>query len=118
MAPTEAPPPGKHEWLVVVPDKPGTQQKRLEINSPPEYEYRKHFEGLTSLVESGTIKTGGAILNDKPESDDPSKFDWYGSTLVVVASSKEEVKQLLANDIYGTSGVWDVENAKIAFRNP
>ncbi|KAI5927013.1 hypothetical protein F4810DRAFT_706971 [Camillea tinctor] len=116
MAPVETPPPGKYEWLVVVPDKPGTQQKRLEVRP-------KHFEGLKAHIESGIIKTGGAILNDKPESEDPSKFDWYGSTLVVVASSKEEVRQLLANDIYGTSGVWDVENAqiwaaKIAFRNP
>ncbi|KAI1081212.1 hypothetical protein F5B20DRAFT_537312 [Whalleya microplaca] len=116
MAPISTPPPGKHEWLVVVPDKPGTVQKRLEVRP-------KHFEGLKPLVESGLLKTGGAALSDKPESDDPTTFDWYGSTFVLVAESKEEVKSIIAKDIYSTSGVWDVDNAqiwavKIAFRNP
>ncbi|KAI0005629.1 hypothetical protein F4779DRAFT_630103 [Xylariaceae sp. FL0662B] len=111
MAPISTPPPGKYEWLVVVPDKPGTAQKRLEVRP-------KHFEGLKPLLESGLLKTGGAVLNDKPETEDPSEFDWYGSTLVLVAESKEEVKEILAKDIYSISGVWDVDNAKIAFRNP
>ncbi|OTB09098.1 hypothetical protein M426DRAFT_316390 [Hypoxylon sp. CI-4A] len=116
MASITTPPPGKFEWLVVVPDKPGTQQKRLEVRP-------LHFEGLKPLIESQQLKTGGAVLNDKPDSDDPSKFDWYGSTLVLVAESKEEVKALLQNDIYTKSGVWDVDNAlilaaKYAFRYP
>ncbi|KAJ8105344.1 hypothetical protein ONZ43_g7463 [Nemania bipapillata] len=64
-----------------------------------------------------------AILNEKPESDDASKFSFYGSTLVCVASSKDEILELLSKDIYTTSGVWDLDNvqiwpAKFAFRNP
>ncbi|KAI2473241.1 hypothetical protein F4781DRAFT_226547 [Annulohypoxylon bovei var. microspora] len=116
MATITTPPPGKFEWLVVVPDKPGTQQKRIEVRD-------QHFAGLKPYVESQQFKTGGAVLKDKPSSDDPSTWDWYGSTIVVVAESKEEVKAMLEKDIYTKSGVWDTENAlilaaKFAFRYP
>ncbi|KAI1778297.1 hypothetical protein F4818DRAFT_456184 [Hypoxylon cercidicola] len=116
MASITTPAPGKHEWLVVVPDKPGMTQKRLEVRA-------QHLAGLKPYVESQQFKTGGAVLNDKPEGDDPSTWDWYGSSLVVVAESKDEVKKILENDIYTKSGVWDTENALIlagrfAFRFP
>ncbi|KAI0386606.1 hypothetical protein F5Y04DRAFT_67125 [Hypomontagnella monticulosa] len=109
-------PPGKYEWLVVVPDKPGTAQKRLEVRP-------QHFAGLKPFIDSQQIKTGGAVLNDKPESDDPATFDWYGSSMVIVAESKEEVKAIIEKDIYTVSGVWDTEKAlilaaKTAFRFP
>ncbi|KAI0134402.1 hypothetical protein BJ170DRAFT_679294 [Xylariales sp. AK1849] len=100
------PPEGKYEFLVVVPDKPGMQAKRLEVRP-------KHFEGLKSFVDSGTLKMGGAVLNDTPQGSDATKWDFYGSTLVVIAASKEECKGILSKDIYSTSGVWDVENAQI-----
>lgn len=48
-----------------------------------------------------------------PASEDASSFDFYGSTLVLVASSREEVVDILSRDIYATSGVWDVEKAQI-----
>ncbi|KAI0802753.1 hypothetical protein GGR55DRAFT_683053 [Xylaria sp. FL0064] len=104
------------EWLVVVPDKAGMHEKRLEVRA-------KHLAGTKPLAESGFIKTGGAILNEKPESDDATKFNFYGSTLVCVASSKEEIMDVLSKDIYATSGVWDLDNvqiwpAKFAFRYP
>lgn len=50
-----APPPGKFEFLVVIPDKPGMQAKRLEVRP-------KHFEGITSHIENGTMKMGGKCL--------------------------------------------------------
>ncbi|KAI0442432.1 hypothetical protein F4803DRAFT_551157 [Xylaria telfairii] len=116
MASISTPPPGQFEWLVIVPDKAGMQDKRLEIRA-------RHLEGIKPLADSGFVKTGGAILNEKPESDDASKFSFYGSTLVCVASSKEEILDVLKKDIYATSGVWDLDNAQIwaakfAFRNP
>ncbi|KAI0973849.1 hypothetical protein F4678DRAFT_458631 [Xylaria arbuscula] len=116
MASISTPPAGKLEWLVVIPDKAGAHEKRLEVRA-------KHLGGIKPLAESGFIKTGGAILNDKPESDDATKFSFYGSTLVVVASSKEEILDVLHKDIYATTGVWDLENvqiwpAKFAFRYP
>lgn len=36
-----------------------------------------------------------------------------GSMLVAAGESAEQVKEMLARDIYTTSGVWDLENAKI-----
>ncbi|SPN97523.1 uncharacterized protein DNG_01034 [Cephalotrichum gorgonifer] len=103
-------------WIVVVPDKTGTQEKRLEIRA-------QHLEGVKKHEASGLVKMGGAVLNDVPEGADPSKWSFYGSTLNVVAATKDEVLELLRNDIYTTSGVWDVENAQIwpailAFRHP
>ncbi|ORY65526.1 uncharacterized protein BCR38DRAFT_484938 [Pseudomassariella vexata] len=114
--PITAPPAGKFEFLVVVPDKPGTAQKRLEVRP-------KHFEGLKAAIESGSFKMGGAALNEVPETDDPSKFNWYGSTIIMVATSKEECLEILRKDVYTASGVWDVDNAqiwpvKLAFRYP
>ncbi|RYC54159.1 hypothetical protein CHU98_g12052 [Xylaria longipes] len=83
----------------------------------------RHLEGVKPLAASGFIKTGGALLNEKPEGDDASKFSFYGSSLVCVASSKEEIFEVLRKDIYATTGVWDLDNvqiwpAKFAFRNP
>ncbi|KAK8102692.1 hypothetical protein PG984_015838 [Apiospora sp. TS-2023a] len=111
-----APPPGKFEFLVVVPDKPGMQAKRLEVRP-------KHFEGLTKHIESGVMKMGGAALGAVPQGDDPTKWDFAGSTVVMVAESVEEVRALLEKDIYTTSGVWDMEKVqiwpvKLAFRYP
>lgn len=60
-------------------------------------------------------KKTGAILNEKPESDDASKFSFYGSTLVCVATSKEELLEKLSKDIYTTSGVWDLDNVSFYF---
>jgi uncharacterized protein len=36
-----------------------------------------------------------------------------GSTLIVVAATKEEVLQRLKDDVYGQGGVWDLEKAQI-----
>ncbi|KAH8893512.1 hypothetical protein GQ53DRAFT_745761 [Thozetella sp. PMI_491] len=106
----------KFEFLVVIPDVPGMLEKRLEVRS-------KHFEGLTPNIESGTFKMGGAVLNSVPKDDEASSLDFAGSTLVLVAESKEEVLETLKKDIYAKSGVWDLEKAQIwpfkcAFRHP
>ncbi|KAF3004573.1 hypothetical protein E8E14_005008 [Neopestalotiopsis sp. 37M] len=110
------PPAGKYEFLVVIPDKAGAQQKRLEVRP-------KHFAGLTDLVEQGIFKVGGATLHDVPEGTDAAKWSFHGSTVVMVAESVEACKEILRKDIYSTSGVWDVDNAqiwpvKLAFRYP
>ncbi|KAK3904095.1 hypothetical protein C8A05DRAFT_32148 [Staphylotrichum tortipilum] len=104
MATTDTP--KKMEWLVVVPDFPGVHEKRLAVR--PE-----HFANLGPAKDSGLIVMGGAVLNEVPTSDDPKTFSFAGSTLVISASSREEVKQVLLNDVYVKKGVWDVENAQI-----
>jgi len=75
--------------------------------------HRQHFADLKTHVDSGTFKTGGAYFHSAPEGDDPSKFDFAGSTLVVEAATKDEVLKILNTDIYTKSGVWDVEKAQI-----
>ncbi|AEO63604.1 2dfd283c-f207-4328-bbd7-303f58aaccb9 [Thermothielavioides terrestris] len=109
MATNAAPAAGekkKFEWLVVIPDFPGAQQKRLDVR--PE-----HFANLRPFRESGVYQMGGAILNEVPTSADPSTFSFAGSTIVMLASSREEIKEVLRQDVYGKSGVWDVENAQM-----
>lgn len=48
-----------------------------------------------------------------PEGTDASKWAFHGSTIVMVAESREECKEILSKDIYATSGVWDIDNAQI-----
>ncbi|POS76024.1 hypothetical protein DHEL01_v205575 [Diaporthe helianthi] len=108
--------PRTYEWLVVIPDKPGALAKRLEVRP-------QHFEGLTKLKESGKFKMGGAVLEEMPPDDEISSMKFSGSTLMVVAESKQEVIDLIKDDVYVKSGVWDFEKAqiwpaKIAFRYP
>ncbi|KAK4162658.1 hypothetical protein QBC43DRAFT_321281 [Cladorrhinum sp. PSN259] len=116
MASSAAAPGKKIEWLVVVPDFAGAGAKRLEIRP-------QHFAGLGPAVASGLYKFGGAVLHDPPTSSDPSTFNFAGSTVVILAESREEIKELLKNDVYAKEGVWDVENAQMwpllcAFRYP
>lgn len=51
----------------------------------------------------------GAILEDVPVDDEVSSLKFAGSTIVVVAESKQEVIDLLKKDVYVESGVWDLE---------
>jgi len=44
-----------------------------------------------------------------PAGDDPSAYKFVGSTLVVLATDKEDVLSQLAGDIYNENGVWDLE---------
>lgn len=65
----------------------------------------------------------GGLLNSVPEGTDPSTFDFHGSSFIAVAESKEGVIDLIKDDIYVKSGVWDLEKAQVfpflcAFRNP
>lgn len=55
----------------------------------------------------------GAVLAEMPPDDEPTSLKFAGSSLVVVAESKEEIVQMLRNDIYGTMGVWDVDNVSV-----
>lgn len=109
----------KFEWLVVVPDYPGVQDKRMEIRPI-------HFANLGPAKDSGLIKMGGALLNDVPKNDNPESLaaaGFAGSTLVMTASSREEIIEYLSQDVYSKSGVWDLTKVQIwpfkcAFRLP
>ncbi|KAI9163013.1 Aspercryptin biosynthesis cluster protein B [Paramyrothecium foliicola] len=92
----------KFEFLAVVPDKPGMQEKRLEVRPI-------HFAELDNRYQPGDLKMGGALLNSVPTNDDATSWDFAGSTIVCVAESKEEVIETLKQDVYCKTGVWDMD---------
>lgn len=51
----------------------------------------------------------GALLNDVPKDDEVSSLDFFGSTIVISAESKEEVLEVLKKDPYVKADVWDLE---------
>ncbi|KLJ06031.1 hypothetical protein EMPG_10557 [Blastomyces silverae] len=91
----------KNEYMVIVPDKEGALQKRIEVRSA-------HLANLQPILDSGFLKLGGAMLESHPEEGQTPPMK--GSMLVVVAESPEAVREQLSKDIYATSGVWDIDN--------
>ncbi|KAL8352001.1 hypothetical protein RB601_002362 [Gaeumannomyces tritici] len=98
--------PRKFEWLVVVPDVPGTLAKRMEVRAT-------HFADLKRFDATGNLKMGGALLEEIPADDEPSSLKINGSTLVVEATSKEEIMEILKGDVYTREGVWDLEKVQM-----
>ncbi|CDM27930.1 hypothetical protein DTO013E5_9013 [Penicillium roqueforti] len=96
--------PAKREFLCILPDKPGAQAKRLEVRP-------NHLEGVKPHVASGTIVAAGAMLNAHPADGETPSFK--GSMVMAVAENEAQVLELLNNDIYTTTGVWDMEKAQI-----
>ncbi|KAK2817686.1 hypothetical protein FQN49_007964, partial [Arthroderma sp. PD_2] len=97
--------PSKKEWIVMMPDKPGMLAKRVEVRNT-------HLQNLNPVLESGFLKMGGSTLEHHPaEGENPPPMT--GSALLVAADSVKEIREILSKDIYATSGVWDLENAKI-----
>ncbi|QSS51495.1 YciI-like protein [Histoplasma capsulatum var. duboisii H88] len=94
----------KNEYMVIVPDKEGALQKRIEVRGV-------HLANTKPMIDSGFLKFGGAMLEFHPkESQTPPM---KGSVLLVVAESSEAVREQLSKDIYATSGVWDIEKMQI-----
>ncbi|KAG6090435.1 hypothetical protein E4U15_005027 [Claviceps sp. LM218 group G6] len=90
------------EFLVIIPDKPSVRKTRLALRS-------LHVQNMNHLVASGQWKMGGALLNSVPDlEDDPTKFDFMGSTFVCRAESRAEVFEQVKQDVYVSGGVWDL----------
>lgn len=75
-----------------------------------------HHAGTTLLrarhapaTKSARLTEPGGIFSEVPQGTDPKNWAFCGSTLNVLADTREEVVELLKGDIYNTSGVWDVE---------
>jgi uncharacterized protein YciI len=92
------------EYLAIIYDKPGMLQRRLEVRE-------KHLEVARPDNRSGLLPLGGGLAEEFPETG--QQFQFVGSTLIVSANSKEEALERLKQDIYYTSGVWDLDNALI-----
>lgn len=68
-------------------------------------------EGVGLTDGHGAI-VPGAILEDMPADDEVSSLKFAGSTIMVVAESRQAVIDLLKDDIYVESGVWDLEKVR------
>ena len=53
----------------------------------------------------------GAIFEKHPQEGEDSKF--LGSVVVYTGENVEEVQKMINNDIYATSGVWNLEEVRI-----
>ncbi|KAK5701673.1 hypothetical protein LTR97_004491 [Elasticomyces elasticus] len=92
----------KQEWMVILPDKPNCLAARMKVRPD-------HLANLKPNVESGFWVMGGASLDEPVKEGEAAKIN--GSVMMAVADTKEEVMQKIKEDLYYTSGVWDVEKA-------
>ncbi|KAK3628213.1 hypothetical protein LTR56_018727 [Elasticomyces elasticus] len=70
-----------------------------------------HLANLKPNVESGFWVMGGASLDEPVKEGEAAKIN--GSVMMAVADTKEEVLAKIKEDLYYTSGVWDVEKIQI-----
>lgn len=92
------------EWLVIVPDKPNSLQKRLAVRP-------LHLEKIQPLVEVGQVVFGGATLGEQPSIEGTP--DMKGSVMLFKADTEEEVRNLIKNDDYTKGDVWDIEKLQV-----
>ncbi|CCG80656.1 YCII-related domain protein [Taphrina deformans PYCC 5710] len=92
------------EFLCILPDFPGAQSKRMEVRP-------KHLENALNLNAKNVVPFAGAMLAAHVESGQVPSFK--GSVLVVRASSEEECRSILQQDVYVSAQVWDMDSAQI-----
>ncbi|KAF3806348.1 hypothetical protein GCG54_00006110 [Colletotrichum gloeosporioides] len=117
------------EFLCIMPDKPNVLQVRKQVKG-------QHYEGIKPLIESGRLVAGGNVLLpnslgqrvnvnrelglralgalfEKHPNEDATEACFRGSVVVYTGESPEDVKVIIENDVYATSGVWDLERVQI-----
>ncbi|KAI8649287.1 YCII domain-containing protein [Fusarium keratoplasticum] len=94
----------KKEWLAIMPDKANVLEIRKKVKPI-------HYEGIKPLIASGALPAGGAIFEKHPVDGEPAQFK--GSVVVYSAETAEQVREIIENDVYATSGVWDLEKVQI-----
>lgn len=72
-------------------------------------DFREHKKGVKLLIESGVISLGGPTLVSHPLVGEPQI---NGSVLLLNADTQEEILEIVRQDIYTTSGVWDLQNVR------
>ncbi|KAI1102920.1 hypothetical protein F4804DRAFT_311547 [Jackrogersella minutella] len=94
-----------NDFLVRITDKPNMLATRTS-------NVQAHIAGLKGHVESGTIVMSGPILAEHPKTADEG-LPITGSAWLVRANSEEDVRAIIANDVYAKIGVWDVDNVSV-----
>jgi len=90
-------------FILYAPDNTEEGTVALRMSKRPD-----HLAVANELITNGTIKVGGAMLDS--ESADQKMV---GSMIIYEADSLDAVKELVENDIYYKSGVWDTKNLVI-----
>jgi len=82
------------QFLVIAHDAttPGTLDRRMEVRP-------RHLEELGPLVQAGRVAIGGVTLDENGAIN--------GSMIVIEAESEDEVRDLIARDVYTQEGVWE-----------
>lgn len=81
------------------------------------FSFAPFYFGFTSPLVAATVADRqfiGALLDEVPKDDDPASLKMSGSTLVAVASSREEIMEVLKADPYAKEGVWDLDKVSLA----
>ncbi|KAI0840340.1 hypothetical protein F5Y06DRAFT_237843 [Hypoxylon sp. FL0890] len=94
-----------NDFLVNIPDKPNVLATRIS-------NVEAHIAGTKGLVESGTIVMAGPTLVAHPKTASEHPVI-NGSAWLVRANSEEDVRAIIANDIYAKLGVWDLDNVTV-----
>ncbi|WYZ33992.1 hypothetical protein EsH8_I_000268 [Colletotrichum jinshuiense] len=94
----------KSEFLCILPDKPNALAKRLEVRPT-------HLADCKGQTSAGNVVLGGAMFEEHPtEGKQPS---FKGSVIIYTVKDAEEAWELIRNDIYAKSDVWDLEKAQV-----
>jgi hypothetical protein len=72
---------------------------------------RKHLEGVHKMHRNGFWAMSGAYMSSLPK--DGESLPIIGSAMVAVATTKEEVIEVLRNDVYFKGGAWDMNRVQI-----
>ncbi|KAI1402906.1 hypothetical protein F4819DRAFT_485212 [Hypoxylon fuscum] len=94
-----------NDFLVQIPDKPDMLATRMS-------NVAAHMARNKGLIESGTIVMAGPTLAAHRKSADEG-LAITGSAQLIRAGSVEEVRAIIADDVYAKLGVWDLENTTI-----
>lgn len=92
------------EWLVIIPDKPNSLQKRLAARP-------LHLEKIKPRIESGEVVFGGATLDEQPAVDGTPGMN--GSVMLMKANTEQEIRAVVEADEYAKNDVWDLEKLQI-----
>lgn len=93
-----------NDFLVQITDKPGMLATRIS-------NVQAHLARLKGLVESDTIVMSGPTLEAHTKAGEGPIMN--GSVWLVRANSEEEVRAVVADDIYAKIGVWDLDGIAI-----
>ena len=93
------------EWLVQIPDHPDVLQSRMAHLSA-------HLSYNKTTVEAGQLVMVGPTLSEHPKSADQG-LPMNGSVMVLKVSSEDEVWQIIKENPFATTGIWNVDKAVV-----